>query len=110
MGGEQDRGAARTRVGDHLERRLDADRVDAVEGLVEQQHLGLVHRSQDDGEPSAHAVGEAAGDPVHHVAELEALEQVAGAVLPVVSRRSRALSWRCSHGVARGTRPPTSGQ
>ena len=26
------------------------------------------------------------------------------------SRRSRAESWRCSHGVARGTRPPTSGQ
>ena len=27
-----------------------------------------------------------------------------------VRRRSFALSWRCSHGVARGTRPPTSGQ
>ena len=25
-------------------------------------------------------------------------------------RRRRAASWRCSHGVARGTRPPTSGQ
>ena len=39
-------GAAGAGVGDHVEGRLDADRVDAVEGLVEQQHLGLVQRGQ----------------------------------------------------------------
>ena len=31
-------------------------------------------------------------------------------VSQLASRRSRAASWRCSHGVALGTRPPTSGQ
>src|SRR5262245_49501247 len=39
VGGQQDRGAPRARVSDHLEGRLDADRVDAVEGLVEKQDL-----------------------------------------------------------------------
>ena len=80
------RGAARAGVGDHVHGRLDADRVDAVEGLVEQQHLGLVERGEDDREPPAHAVAEAAGDAVRDVAELEALEQVAGAVLPAVGQ------------------------
>ena len=46
---EQDAGAAGARVGDHLEGGLDADRVDAVEGLVEQQDVGLVQgREHDD--------------------------------------------------------------
>ena len=109
--GDQHGGAAGAGVGDHLHGGLDAERVDAVEGLVEQQHPGLVERREDHRQPPAHAVAEAGGDPVRGAAEVEALEQVAGAVLPAVgSRRSRAASWRCSHGVARGTRPPTSGQ
>ena len=75
---------ARARVGDDLEGRLDADRVDAVERLVEQQHLGLVQGRQHHGEAAAHAVREAGGDAVGDVAELEALEQVASPLLPVV--------------------------
>ena len=43
---------------------------------------GLVQRGERDREPAAHAVGEAAGHPVGGVAELEPLEQVAGALLP----------------------------
>src|SRR6185295_5084396 len=83
VGRQQDRGAARPGVGDHVEGRVHADRVDAVERLVEQQHLWLVHRSEDDRQPPTHTVREAAGHAVHLVAELEALEQVAGALLPV---------------------------
>ena len=83
VGGDQDAGAAGPGVGDHVEGGLDADRVDAVEGLVEQQHLGLVHGGQHHREPPAHAVREPAGDPVGGVAELEPFEQVAGARLPV---------------------------
>ena len=59
VGGDQDAGAAGPGVGDHVEGRLDADRVDAVEGLVEQQHVGLVQRGEHHREPPAHPVGEA---------------------------------------------------
>src|SRR5690606_4177797 len=64
VGGEQDRGAAGARVGDDLEGRLDADRVDAVEGLVEEQYVGLVEGGQNHREPTTHAVREAAGHAV----------------------------------------------
>ena len=106
MGGDQDAGAAGPGVRDHVHGGLDADRVDAVEGLVEQQHLGLVQGGEHHREPAAHAVREAGGDPVRDVAELEPLQQVAGPVLPASgSRRSRAESCRCSQGVARGHQP-----
>ena len=44
----QDAGAAGPGVVDHVEGGLDADRVDAVEGLVEQQDVGLVEGREDD--------------------------------------------------------------
>ena len=50
VGGEQDAGAAGAGVGDDLQGRVDAERVDAVEGLVEQQHGRLVERGQHDAE------------------------------------------------------------
>jgi hypothetical protein len=83
VGGDEHAGAARAGVADHVEGGVDADRVDAVERLVEQEYVGLVQRREDHREPAAHAVGEAGRDPVGHVAELEALEQVAGTGLPV---------------------------
>ena len=43
-----------------------------------------MERRQHDAEPAAHAVAEAADDAVRDVAELEALQQVAAALLPVV--------------------------
>ena len=69
---------------DHVEGRLDADRVDAVERLVEQQHLGAracAASSTDSRRPMPCEKPPAA--PVRGVAELEPLEQVAGAGLPV---------------------------
>ena len=111
MGGDQDAGAAGPRIGDDVHRRLDADRVDAVEGFVEEEQLRLVQGGQYDAEPAADAVAEPAGDPVRDVAELEPLQQVAGAVLPVLQPTQPGREGcRCSQGVARGTRPPTSGQ
>ena len=88
------------------------ERVDAVERLVEQQDVGVVEGGEHDRHPPAHAVGEAGGDPVGGAAEVEAVEQVLGPLAPSPSGspRSVAASWRCSHGVARGIRPPTSGQ
>ena len=83
MGGEQDAGAAGARVGDDLEGGLDAERVDAVEGLVEQQHGRLVQRREYDAEATAHSVAEPADHAVRDVAELEALQQVAAALLPL---------------------------
>ena len=96
MGGEQDAGAAGAGVGDDLEGGLDADRVDAVEGLVEQQDGGLVQGREHDAEPAAHAVAEAADDPVGDVAELEALQQVAAPRLPLVHPAQPGASCRCS--------------
>src|SRR4051794_953199 len=82
--GDQHAGATGAGVVDHVEGGLDPDRVDAVERLVEEQDLGLVQRREADGEPTAHAVGEAGRHPVRDAAELEALEQVARPVLPVL--------------------------
>ena len=45
---------------------------------------GLVEGGQHDRQPAAHAVAEPGGHPVRDVAEVEALEQVAGALLPAV--------------------------
>ena len=80
--GDQDAGTARPGVRDDFLGGLDADRVDAVEGLIQKKYLGLVERRQDNRHPSAHAVAEAGGDPVRYVTELESLEQVAGSRLP----------------------------
>ena len=112
VGGDQDAGAAGAGVGDRRRgsprRRSGRRRRRARRGAA---RCGLVEGGQHDRQPPAHAVAEAAGDPVGGVAELEPLEQVAGALLPARSAGAAGpTSWRCSQAVARGTRPPTSGQ
>ena len=104
----------RAGVRDHVERGLGAQRVDTVEGLVEQQHVGVVVRREDDRHPPAHAVAEAGGDAMGGAAEIEPLEQVASAGLPagrqlaqpggeleVLPRASRAESGRRRRGSSR---------
>ena len=61
---------------DHVHRGLDAQRVDAVERLVQQQHLRFVEGSQQHGHPSSHAVGEPSGDPVGDAEQVEPVQQV----------------------------------
>jgi hypothetical protein len=69
-------------LADHLHGRLDAEGVDPVERLVEQQHVGLVEGGEDHGHPPTHAVAEAGGDPVGHATEVEPVQQLAAAALP----------------------------
>ncbi len=82
MGRDQHGCAAAARVGDHVHGGLDAQRVDTVERLVEQQHLGFVEGREHDRHPSPHAMAEAGSDAVACGAEVERFEQVAGRVLP----------------------------
>ena len=103
VGGEQDRGAARAGVGDHVEGRLDADRVDAVERLVEQQHAGA--RASRPARPRAAGPCRGEKPPVTRCATSPSSKRSSRSRArssQSVSRRSRALSWRCSHG--RGAR------
>ena len=95
VGGDQDAGAAGAGVSDHLEGRLDADRVHAVERLVEQQYLRA--RAARPAPPRAGGPcrGEKPrGHPVGDVAELEPLQQVAGRGPP--SRRAGAAGPRAA--------------
>ena len=75
-----------------VHRRLHAQGVDAVERLVEQQHVWFVEGCEDHGHPATHAVGEPGGDPVRHPEQVEPVEQVLGALLPsgVIDRRVAA--------------------
>src|SRR6478672_1627250 len=47
VGRDEYGGTSCPRVGDHLEGGLDAERIDAVEGLVEQQHRRVVEAGED---------------------------------------------------------------
>ncbi len=90
-------------LGDHLKRRVDAEWVDAVERLVEQQHRGLMQDGEHDREAAAHAVGEPRGDPIGGAHEIEEFEQLARALRPVRTepaqlRRERKVLPRCRAG------------
>ena len=89
---DQDCCTAHARQTNLFERRLDSERVDAVEGFVEEQYRWFVKGSQQHGQSAAHAVREAGGHAVGGAGEVEPLEQVARAVVRTWrSRRSRAV-------------------
>ena len=67
---------------DHLERGLDAQRIDPVEGFVQQQHLGIVEGGKDDGHAPAHAMGEAGRDAIGRGSQIETVEQEIGRAFP----------------------------
>ena len=92
MGGHDDGGAAQPALADHLEGGLDAERVDTVERLVEQQDRRIVERGEHDRHPAAHAVREPGRDPVGGAREVEAFEQVLGALLPPVGQAAQPRS------------------
>ncbi len=93
------------------EGRVDAERVDAVEGLVEQQHAGA--NGTPPARPRAAGPCRARSRPSRGRPRRRGRTARAGparARSQPVSPRSRAASCRCSQGVERGTSPPTSGQ
>ncbi|EOY50370.1 hypothetical protein SLI_5662 [Streptomyces lividans 1326] len=55
---------------------VDALRVEAVDRLVEEQHLGVAEQRGGDAEPLAHAEGEALGTPLGHVLEAHHAEHL----------------------------------
>ena len=57
----------------------DALGVEAVDGLVEEQHAGVAEQGAGDAEPLAHAEGELAGPPVGHGGEPDDVEHVVDA-------------------------------
>ena len=66
-----------------------ARRVEAGRGLVEEEHLGLVHERQGQVEPAAHAAGVRADPPVGGGGEPDPFEQVG--VAPVRLRPREAV-------------------
>ena len=71
MRGHEHCGAAVARVAYDVQGRLGAQRIDAVERLVEQKHGWVVECGQHDGHPASHAVAEAGGDSVRGRTEVE---------------------------------------
>src|SRR5690606_36789336 len=89
--GDQDRDAAGGELAEDLLDLLDRDRVDAGEGLVEEEELRLDRERAADLEAAALAAGEGLGEGVGEVGELQLLEGAVGAGQAFAARNAAGL-------------------